>query len=66
MSGSAGGEVKVWDFSNFDFLHSLTRDSSEGISSISIGTNGRLIVANGQRLANTLVFKNLALANKGL
>ncbi|CAI8002754.1 Uncharacterized WD repeat-containing protein alr3466 [Geodia barretti] len=51
VSGSAGGEVKVWDFSNFDLLHSLTRDSSEGISSISIGTNGRLIVANGQREA---------------
>ena len=42
----------MWDFCTFGLLHTLpaaSQDASEGISSISIGANGKLIIADGQR-----------------
>ena len=56
VSGAADQSVKVWDFITCNLLHSLPTgmDSSAGISSLSIGSNGRLIVSNGKRFTTQI------------
>ena len=55
VSGAADGSVKVWEFSTCNLLHSLSSatDSTDAISSISIGSNGRVIVSKTQRFGYT-------------
>ena len=49
VSGSADGSIRVWNFSTCELLQSLPTVSEESISSISIGTNAKLIITNEQR-----------------
>ena len=60
VSGAADGSVKVWEFSTCNPLHSLSSatECTDGISSISIGSNGRVIVSKAQRYACACILHN--------
>ena len=60
MSGAADGSAKVWDFDTCNLLHSLQINSTNDISSVSIGSNGKLIVSHGQRLGHESMHTKVA------